>query len=92
MESINVVIDNALVHTNDALDEDYDSDSAYSRDVKTENNQEVPRSQQPTQSVQASRAAPAYMLVQFFYQSGSHALGQQGQRTYGASLRYDISS
>ena len=38
MESINVVIDDALVHTDDALDEDCDSDSAPSRDVEKEKN------------------------------------------------------
>ena len=36
MESINVVIDDALVHTDDALDEDCDSDSAPSRDLEKE--------------------------------------------------------
>ena len=39
MESINVVIDDALVHTDDALDEDCDSDSAPSRDVETKKNE-----------------------------------------------------
>ena len=39
MESINIVIDDALVHTDDTLDEDCDSDSALSRDVKTEKNE-----------------------------------------------------
>ena len=36
MESINVVIDDALVHTDDALDENCDSDSAPLRDVEME--------------------------------------------------------
>ena len=39
MESINVVIDDALVHTDDTLDEDCDSDSAPSRDVEKEKNE-----------------------------------------------------
>ena len=39
IELINVVIDDALVHTDDTLDKNCDSDSAPSKDVEREKNE-----------------------------------------------------
>ena len=39
MESINVIIDDALLHTNNALDKDCNLDSVPSRDVAMEKNE-----------------------------------------------------
>ena len=39
MESINVIIGDALAHTNNALDEYYDSDSGDSENVEKKNNE-----------------------------------------------------
>ena len=38
MKSIDIVIDDALVHTDDTLDEDSDSDNAICGDVEKEKN------------------------------------------------------
>ena len=43
MESINIVIDDALVHTDDTFDKDCDSDSATSGDVEREKNEKRDR-------------------------------------------------
>ncbi|GFZ16927.1 hypothetical protein Acr_26g0001970 [Actinidia rufa] len=51
--------------------------------VARENSQGVTGSQQPTQSVQASRATPAFTSAQTSYQSRPQAVAQQGQRTQG---------
>ena len=39
MESINIMIDDALVHTNDAFDEDCDLDSTTFGDIEKEKNE-----------------------------------------------------
>ena len=51
--------------------------------TQRKNNQGATGSQQSTQSVQASRATPAFTSAQTSYQSGSQVVGQQGQRTQG---------
>ena len=51
--------------------------------TQRKNNQGVTGSQQPTQSVQASRTTPAFTSVQTLYQSRPQVAGQQGQRTQG---------
>ena len=43
MESINIVIDDALVHTDDTLDEDCDSGCATSGDIEKEKNEKRDR-------------------------------------------------
>ena len=47
MESINVMIDDALVHTDDKLDEDYDSYSATYRDIEKKKNEKRDRASDP---------------------------------------------
>ncbi|GFY90223.1 hypothetical protein Acr_07g0004200 [Actinidia rufa] len=51
--------------------------------MQRENNQGATGSQQPTRSVQASRATPAFTTAQTSYQSRPQAVAQQGQRTQG---------
>ena len=41
MKSINVIIDGALVHTDDALDDDCVLDSALFGDIETEKNEKI---------------------------------------------------
>ncbi|GFS31821.1 hypothetical protein Acr_00g0019370 [Actinidia rufa] len=51
--------------------------------IVRENSQGATGSQQPTQSVQASRATLAFTSKQTSYQSKQQAVAQQGQRTLG---------
>ncbi|GFZ21059.1 hypothetical protein Acr_29g0002210 [Actinidia rufa] len=51
--------------------------------TQRENSQGATGSQQPTLSVQASRATPAFTSAQTSYQSRPQAVAQQGQRTQG---------
>ena len=51
--------------------------------TQRENSQGATGSQQPTRSVQASRATPAFTSAQPSYQSRPQAVTQQGQRTQG---------
>ncbi|GFZ08181.1 hypothetical protein Acr_19g0011180 [Actinidia rufa] len=51
--------------------------------TKRENSQGATGSQQPTRSVQASRATPAFTSAQPSYQSRPQAVTQQGQRMQG---------
>ncbi|GFY92940.1 hypothetical protein Acr_08g0013360 [Actinidia rufa] len=51
--------------------------------TQRENSQGATGSQQPTRSVQASRATPAFTSAQTSYQSRPQVVAQQGQRTQG---------